>query len=100
MKTRRHDIVEPVVRTGYAVEHLPDSARVRRGIRGSPGFPAALGHPLKALRFRPVAVSVANHGTKRLRVVKKMKTTLMMPFMVMKATPTFSKSAFRINQFS
>ena len=40
------------------------------------------------------------HATSKLRVVKNRYTTLMMPFMVMKATPTFSKSALRISQFS
>ena len=52
------------------------------------------------LGFLGPLIVLLTQGTKSPRVVKNRKTTLMMPFMVMKATPTFSRSALRISQFS
>lgn len=76
-----HEVVQTIVPARDVVEHLPDPARVGVGVHGSEIAPAA-------------------HGTNRPSVVKSKNTTLMIPFMVIKATPTLVRSAFLMSQFS
>ena len=45
-----HEVVQPVVRAGDAVEHLPDLARLGRGVDAGPGGRAPAGLPAPAGR--------------------------------------------------